>query len=98
MEAMAEFFEWINSLLGVKSGSELIFHPVVIGLFVVMFIYSVIMRMKYFALSIAGIVGGAAIFVYMFPADSSNLSELLKFVAAMGGLGLVLLYLGFIRD
>jgi hypothetical protein len=98
MEAMANFFEWINSLLGVKSGSELVFHPVVIGLFIVLFIYSVIMHMKYFALCIAGVVGGAALFSYMYPADTSNLLELLKFIAAMGGLGLVLLYLGFIRD
>jgi len=97
MQTLADFFDWINNLLGVKSGAELVFHPVIIGLLIVMFIYSVIMHMKYFSLCIAGIIGGAAIFTYMFPADTSNLVELIKFVGAMGGLGLVLLYLGFIR-
>lgn len=98
METMAKFFEWINTVMGVKSGGELIFHPVIIGIFIVIFIYSVIMRMKYFTLGIAGLVGGATIFNYMFPADTSNLVELIKFIGAMGALGLVLLYLGFIRD
>lgn len=98
MEAMAHFFDWINSLLGVESGSELLFHPIVIALFLIGFVYSVFMHMKYFSIGIAGVMGGALIVKYFFPEDTSNLPELIKFVAAMGGLALVLLYLGFIKD
>jgi len=98
MQAMARFFDWINSLLGVESGSELLFHPIIIILCLIGFVYSVVMHMKYFAIGIAGLMGGALIFKYFFPEDTSNLPELIKFVAAMGGLALVLLYLGFIKD
>jgi hypothetical protein len=43
-------------------------------------------------------MGGALIFHYLYPEQGSNLGSLLTFIAAMGGLVLVLVYLGFIRD
>lgn len=98
MEAMAQFFEWINRMLGVKSQGELIFHPVFIGVCIVLFIYCLVKRMKYFAIGIAALLGGALIFHYMYPSDSSNLTELIKFIAAMIGLALLMAYLAFIKD
>jgi hypothetical protein len=98
METMANFFESINRLLGVTGPAELVMHPAFLGLCFVVFIYAVITRMKYFALILAGLMCGALIFHYLYPEQSSNLGDLLKFVAAMGGLVLVLVYLGFIRD
>jgi hypothetical protein len=98
METMSNFFESINRLLGVSGPGELIMHPVFLGLCFAFFIYAVVTRMKYFALILAGVMGGAVIFHYMYPAEGSNLRDLLSFIAAMGGLVLVLVYLGFIRD
>lgn len=98
METMSNFFEWINRLLGVSGPGELIMHPAFLGLCFAFFIYAVLTRMKYFALSLAGLMGGAVIFHYLYPAEGSNLRDLLSFIAAMGGMVLVLVYLGFIRD
>lgn len=98
METMSNFFEWINRLLGVSGPGELVMHPVFLGLCVLAFIYSLVTRMKYFALILAGLMGGAVIVHYLYPEQSSDLTELIKFIAAMGGLALLLVYLGFIRD
>jgi hypothetical protein len=98
METMANFFESINRLLGVSGPGELVMHPVFLGLCLAVFIYAVVTRMKYFALVLAGLMGGAVIFHYMYPEQGSNLGDLLKFVAAIGALVLLLVYLGFIRD
>lgn len=98
METMARFFDSINRLMGVKSQGELIFHPVFIGVCIIVFIYCLVKRMKYFCIAIAGLMGGALIFHYMYPADSSNLTQLIKFIAAMIGLALFLAYLAFIKD
>jgi hypothetical protein len=98
METMANFFEWINRLLGVTGPGELVMHPVFIGFCLVAFIYSVITHMKYFALALGGLMGGALIFHYLYPEQSSNLNDLLTFIVAMGLLALLLVYLGFIRD
>ncbi len=49
METMANFFEWINRLLGVSGPGELVMHPVFIGFCVVAFVYTVYTHMKYFS-------------------------------------------------
>jgi hypothetical protein len=95
---MSNFFESINRFLGVTGPGELIMHPAFLGLCFAVFVYCVVTRMKYFALALAGVMGGAVIFHYLYPAEGSNLRDLLTFVAAIGGLVLVLVYLGFIRD
>jgi hypothetical protein len=98
METMANFFESINRFLGVTGPGELVMHPAFLGVCFVVFVYALVTRMKYFALILAGVMGGAVIFHYLYPAEGSKLGDLLTFVAAMGGLVLVLVYLGFIRD
>ncbi len=98
METLANFFESINRFLGVHGPGELVMHPVFIGLCIAGFIISLVMRMKFMSLAIAALVGGALIFHYFYPASGSDLAGLMKFLAAMGGLALVLIYLGFIRD
>ncbi len=98
METMANFFESINRFLGVTGPGELLMHPAFLGLCLAFFIYAVVTHMKYFALTLAGVMGGAVIFHYLYPAEGSNLRDLLSFIAAMGGMVLVLVYLGFIRD
>ena len=98
METMSNFFESINRLLGVSGPGELVMHPAFLGLCFAVFVYAVITRMKYFALILAGVMGGAVIFHYLYPEQGSNLGDLLRFIAAMGGMVLVLVYLGFIRD
>lgn len=98
METMARFFDSINRMLGVQSQGELIFHPVFIGLCIVAFIYCLVKRMKYFSISIASLMGGVAIFHYLYPSDSSNLTDLIKFIVAMIALALLMAYLAFIKD
>ncbi len=98
MEALANFFEWINRLIGVKESSELVWNPYFLGLLLAMFIYALIRRWKVFYLGIAGIMGIAVCVKYLYPEDTSNLFELLKFLAACGGVGLLVLFLGLIRD
>ncbi len=97
METMSQFFESINRLLGIQHAGELLFHPVFIGLLIILFIYSFIKGWKGFYLSIAGLLGGGLIFKYLYPADSSDLLQLVKFLGAMGGFGLVLIYFGFVK-
>ncbi|MBM4325617.1 MAG: hypothetical protein FJ118_00510 [Deltaproteobacteria bacterium] len=98
METMARFFDWINRLFGVESGGELLFHPVFIGFFIVAFVYCLIKGWKYSALTVFSFMGGALIFSYLYPEDSSNLGDLLFFLGAMGALALFVVYLGFIRE
>jgi hypothetical protein len=98
METIARFYDWINSLLGVQTTEELILHPVFIGLCVLVFIYAVAMGLKWLSVPAIGLIGGALIYVYLYPEDTSDLAALLKFLLAMGGLALIVVYLGFIRD
>ena len=98
METMAKFYDSINRLLGVSTPGELVFHPAFIAFCIIAFIYFVITRMKYFAIAIGGLVGGAAIVHYLYPSSTSHLAELVKFLAAMSGLALLLVYIGFVRD
>lgn len=98
METMSQFFDQINKLMGIQHASELLFHPVFIGVLIVLFIYSVIKGWKGFYLSIAGLLGGGVIFKYLYPADSSDLLQLVKFLGAMGLYGMLLIYLGFVRS
>lgn len=98
METLSQFFERINQLLGIKTASELIFHPVFIGLCLVLFIYALIKGWKAYYLAIAGLLGGGIIFKYLYPADTTDLFQLVKFLAGMGGLALILVYLGFVRN
>lgn len=98
MESLAHFFDWINQMLGVKNSTELVFHPYFLGLILAMFIYAVIIRWKVFYLGIAGLLGLSICVKYLYPEDTSNLFELLKFLAACGGVGMLLIFFGFIRD
>jgi hypothetical protein len=98
MEALTNFFEAINKFLGVSTPGELLFHPVFVGTCIVLFLYALFTGMRYFAVVMAGFMGGAAIIHYMYPENASDLAQLMKFVAAMGGLGLVLVYFGFLRE
>ncbi len=98
MQKMAEFFDWINSLLGVTSQEELIFHPVFLGFCILAFVYSFFKGWKLFYLVIAGVIGGAVIFSYLYPQDSSDLRGLLTFLGAIGGMVLLLVYLAFVRE
>ncbi len=97
MEALVSFFEWINSLLGVSSGAELLAHPVVIGAMIALFVISILMGWKMIAVLLAGVLGGGLIFQNLYPANPSDLGELLKFLGAMGGLAILLVYFGFVR-
>jgi hypothetical protein len=38
------------------------------------------------------------IFKYLYPAESSDLLQLVKFLGAMGGFGMLLIYFGFVRN
>ncbi|MEW6350329.1 MAG: hypothetical protein AB1646_14775 [Thermodesulfobacteriota bacterium] len=98
MEALAGFFDAINQLLGVKEASELVWNPYFLGLMLAMFIYALVKRWKVFYLGIAGIMGIAICVKYLYPEDTSNLFDLIKFLAACGGVGVVLIFLGLIRD
>ena len=98
METLASFYDYINSILGISTPGELIFHPAFLGFCIIAFIYFVITGMRYFALCLGGLVGGAAVVHYLYPSSASNLTELIKFVGAMGVLALILVYIGFVKD
>ncbi|MEJ2717134.1 MAG: hypothetical protein P8182_08335 [Deltaproteobacteria bacterium] len=98
METMSNFFESLNTLLGVKTPGELLFNPIFIGICIAVFIYCLIKGWKFFSLTILGLLGGALIFHYFYPEKGSDLTQLVMFLAVMGGLLLVLIYLGFVRE
>lgn len=98
METLAGFFDSINQALGVSGPGELVFHPVFLGICIVAFIYFIFTGMKYFAVALGGLIGGAVIVHYWYPKNTSNLTELITFLGAMGVLALVLVYIGFVRD
>jgi hypothetical protein len=85
-------------MLGVSGPKELLFHPVFLGFCVILFIYALVSRMKYIALGIGGLIGASVVVHYLYPKDTSNLSELVQFLGAMGVLALLLVYIGFVRD
>jgi hypothetical protein len=97
METLSNFFEWINKMLGVSSGGELVFHPVFIGFCLIIFIYAILTGMKYIALPIGALMGGGTIWHYLYPQEG-GLGDLVQFIAAMCVMGLVLVYIGFIRE
>jgi hypothetical protein len=98
MQTLTNFFESINKLLGVSGPGELIVHPVFIGLCVILFLYALARRRKFLILGIGGFMGSAAIFHYFYPKDSSNLTELITFLAIMGVFALLLVYFSFVRE
>jgi len=98
MEALAHFFESINRLLGVTGPGEMIFHPIFIGICVVLFLYGVFAGKRFLAVGLGGLMAGAAVFKYLYPQDSSQLGDLIKFLAAMGVVALLVVYFGFIRE
>ena len=95
---MARFFDAINKFLGVEKPSDLVFHPVFIGICIALFIYSIIKGWKFFAVGIYFILAGGIVFYYLYPSEASQLGELIKFLGAMGIVGLIGVYFGFIRD
>jgi hypothetical protein len=98
MQSLANFFEWINRLLGVSSPGELVVHPVFIGICVILFLYAVARRNKFLTIGLGGMMGSAAIIHYLYPKDASNLTDLVTFIAAMGLFALLLLYFGLVRE
>jgi hypothetical protein len=98
METLTNFFEAINKFLGVSTPMELVFNPIFMGVMLVLFLYSLFTGMKYFACALGGLMGGAAAIHYLYPENASNLGDLFKFVGAMGALGLLLIYIGFVKD
>jgi hypothetical protein len=99
MDALSSFFEGINRYLGVSSPGELIFHPAFIGFCLVLFIYATWVGMKYLSLPIGGLLGGGVIYHYLWPkGETAGLGDLLTAFLAFGGLILLLVYIGFIRE
>jgi len=98
MQTLANFFESINRLLGVSGPGELIFHPVFIGICVVLLLYGVARRKKFLVLALGGLMGSALIFHYLYPRDATNLTDLVTFIAAMGLFALLLVYFAFVRE
>jgi hypothetical protein len=98
METLANFFEAINRLLGISGPGELVVHPVFIGICIVGFLYTLFTGMKYFAVGIAGVLGTTVITHYLYPQDTSNLGDLLTYVAVLGAMAIALVYFGFIRE
>jgi hypothetical protein len=98
MQHLTNFFEWINKVLGISGAGELVTHPVFIGICVLLLLYGVARRRKFMVLGLGGLMGSTVIFHYLYPADSTNLTDLITFIAAMGLLALLLVYFAFVRE
>jgi hypothetical protein len=98
METLANFFDWINDLLGVSGSGELATHPVFIGFCILVFVYAWLTGQKYIALGVFGVIAGGIAYSYLYPKGPVEIYDLLKFLAAMGAIALVIIYFGFIRE
>ncbi len=99
METVAKFFDWINDLLGVSGGGELVTHPVFIGFCVLVFVYAWFTGQKYIALGVFGIISGGLDYYYLYPKGAVvQITDLLSFLAVMGVIALIIIYFGFIRE
>ena len=98
METLANFFDWINDLLGVSGSGELVTHPVFIGLCVIIFVYALLTGQKFMALGIFGLISGGLTYYYLYPKGTVQLYDLLSFLAVLGVIALVIIYFGFIRE
>jgi len=99
METLANFFDWINDLLGVSTGGELVVNPVFLGFCAILFLYALVTEQKYVALGLFGLLGGTAIYHFLYPHQIQvELYDLLQFLAGMGVLAIVIIYFGFIRE
>jgi hypothetical protein len=98
METLASFFDWVNDLLGVTSGSQLMVHPVFLGFCVILLLYAFLAGQKFIGLAMVGLLGGGTITHYLYPPGNPPLTDLLTYLAAMAGLAMLLIYFGFIRD
>ncbi len=98
MDTLASIFDWINDFLGVTGAGQLVIHPIFIGFCVILLLYAFFTGQKYIGLAMVGLLGGGVITHYLYPPGQPQLTDLLYFLAAMGGLVLILIYLGFIRD
>ncbi|MFC1833300.1 hypothetical protein ACFL2Q_01030 [Thermodesulfobacteriota bacterium] len=98
MESVTKLFESFNEFLGIEKASDLLSNPIFIAICVAFLVYSLIKGWKIFSLGILAMLGGALIVVHLYPEDTSNLAELMKFFGAMGGMALVIIYFGFIRE
>ncbi len=98
METLANFFDWINDLLGVSGSGELVTHPVFIGFCILVFVYAWLTGQKYIALGVFGVLAGGIAYYYLYPKGAVQIYDLLMFLAAMGAIALVIIYFGFIRE
>jgi hypothetical protein len=98
MQHLTNFFEWINKVLGVSGPAELVQHPVFIGICVLLLLYGIARRRKFMVLGLGALMGSTVIFHYFYPKDSTNLTELITFIAAMGLFALLLVYFAFVRE
>ncbi|MGO9122419.1 MAG: hypothetical protein ACLQPD_32995 [Desulfomonilaceae bacterium] len=98
METLANFFDWINDLLGVSGAGELTSHPIFIGLCILILIYAWLTGQKYVALGIFGLIAGTLAYYYLYPKGTVQISDLLMFLAAMGVIALLIIYFGFIKE
>ena len=98
MERLADFFDWINDLLGVSSGRGLAVHPVLESFYTVLFLYALVTGQKYVALALFGLLGGSVIYYYLYPKTEVTLYDLLTFLAMMAVLTILIIYFAFIRE
>jgi hypothetical protein len=98
MATLASFFDWINDLLGVSSGSELVLNPIFLGFCVLLLLYAFLAGQKIIGLVMVALLGGGAITHYLYPPGTPQLSDLLTYLAAMAGLVMLIIYFGFIRE
>ncbi len=99
LKILADFFDWINHLLGVSSSSELAVNPIFLGFCAILFLYAVVTEQKYVALGLFGLLAATAICDHFYPNHpETELYDLLFFLAMMGILAILMIYFGLIRE
>jgi hypothetical protein len=98
MDSSGSFFDRLNNYFGISSPSDFMVNPYVIGFMIVLGLYAVFAGQRIMAILIAGILGIGIICHYLYPGDTSNLTDLLTFVVVAGAYLLILVYFGFIRE
>ncbi len=99
MEILTNFFEWINDLLGVSGGGELVINPVFIGFCVLIFVYAILTGQKFIAVAVFGLISGSLSYYYLYPKENVvQIYDLLVFLAVMGLIAIIMIYFAFIRE